>query len=198
MANKSDKDFTIQNEFLAKLELVFKTMDDIDDIIDKTANEQSRIDSLRSDYLHMFENYDLSEESMRDLSQKMHDCCVIRRNWNNVYAIGKSYRENIGKIIFKGQREFAYNSIKHVINTLNCDYKNRILSDEDVEDILNKTAVKKIKTIKKEIVRKKHLSKDKKQEICDRVSKGESPKLLATEYNVCINTIKNIYARSCS
>lgn len=190
MSEKCNKDMTIQNELLAKIEIVIKTMNEIDDIIDRTSDEQSKIDSLRSDYLHLYENYDLTDESMVKISKKLHDCCIVRRNWNNVFAIGKVYRENVGKLIFKGQREFAYNSIKHVANNLDNDYKNRVMTDEEQQELLTNEV--EVETPK----RKKHLTKDVKKEILDKIKKGFDFKTLAIEYGVCRNTIDNINKRS--
>lgn len=194
MSNKSENDFTIQNELLAKIKLVLDTLNDIDEILDKTPQEQSKADSLRSDYLHLYEGYDLSESSMVEISKKLHDICVVRRNWNNVFQIGQTWRNNLQKIVWTNQRPFLYKCVEQTVKNLNCEYKDRVLTEDDKKQLL--ATQNETQSATQKITRKKHLSLEQRKEIIDRIKNGIAPKTLAKEYNVCVNTINNILLKS--
>lgn len=198
MSTKSDNDFTIQNELLAKIKLVLDTLNDIDEILDRTPQEQSKADSLRSDYLHLYEGYDLSESSMVEISKKLHDVCVVRRNWNNVFQIGQTWRNNLQKIVWTNQRPFLYKCVEQTVKNLNCEYKDRVLTEDDKKQLLatqNATQTE-TQTETQKTTRKKHLSLAQRKEIIDKIRNGLKPQTCAKEYNVCVNTINNILSKS--
>lgn len=135
--NKTENDLTLQNELLVKIKNAIELLDEIDDILDRTPIEQSRCDSLKSDYLHIYENYELTDEQMISVSKKVHDVCVERRNWNNIALVGKAFRDNANKIGYKNQRPFLVNAIQMVVKNLNQDYKDRVLSEDDKKELLS-------------------------------------------------------------
>lgn len=196
LCDKSDNDFSIQNEFLAKIQLVVQTLNEIDDIMSRTSEEQSKADSLRSDYLHLYEDYDLSSDAMVEISKKLHDVSVLRRNWNNVFTIGKTYREHIAKLQYSNQREFFCAQIANTVKHLNVDYKDRILTEREKTTLLN---VNSPVTLKIDIPPYKKsprggykLSEKEINEIVEEINNKMSIKDIAEKHNTCAANIYRI------
>lgn len=182
--NKVENDLTLQNELLAKIQLAITTLNEIDNILDRTPTEQSRCDSLKSDYLHMYENYDLTDEQMISISKKVHNVCVERRNWNNIALVGKAFRDNANKIGYKNQRPFLINAIQMVVKNLNQDYKDRVLSEEDKKILLG--IVDEQTSTRRGY---KKVSDQLREEIISKIRQNVAIKDIAEEYNMKLATL---------
>lgn len=143
--------------FLGKLKALLDTFDSMDkiveeinDIIDKQPNEQSRIDQLLSDYYHILENDDLSDEEIINIGKKIHEIRLQRRDENSVGKLIHCYDINKNKLTYsnKANRQMFYQAIANLKKTLHEDYKYRILTDNDIIDLKEKK-IKKTKTCKR-------------------------------------------------
>ena len=185
MTPKSSNDFTQQNILIAKIQLVVATLDSIDELLERTPQEQSRCDSLKSDYIHMYENYDLSEAQMIDVSKRLHNVCVERRNWNNIYLIGNTYKNNINKLLYPNQREFFKHAMEMTIKNLNQDYKDRVLDEQEKSEILGSDDEPTIKKGRGYI----KLSDEEKARCLNMISDGAKPKDIVEEFGISVATM---------
>lgn len=123
--------------FLAKIQLLINTFEEIDDIVANNPNEQQAIDFEISDYLHLLQNEDLSDESMLEVSKKLRNARIKRNQLQNTSQLIKVYADNKNKLAYKNNRYCMENAIKNVVNRLNQDYNYRVLDTNDILKIKN-------------------------------------------------------------
>lgn len=174
------------NVFLAKLQLLCDTFDEIDKMIEEQPDEQQKIDFEISDYLHLLQTEELTDESMLTVSKKLKSARLKRCTLQNTSHLMKSYNDNKQRIINTNTRGFFRSNIKNTMNRLNQDYRYRILEENDINELKNS---------KKEEV-KKHTRKRKskvivsEEELRECVEKGMRTKDIAdffgiTSSNLC-------------
>lgn len=166
--------------FLAKLQLILTTLDEVDDIIDNNPDMQKNVDWEISDYLHLLENEDLSKQAQLEIDDRIKKCRIIRRKLNNISIIAKTFNDNRGELVFRGQREFLGNSIRATINKLDNDYKYRVLD----ETTINLLIAKKEDVEEKPVVIKKGRVCISKEELEERLNNGMRNKEIAEEIGV--------------
>lgn len=166
--------------FLAKLQLILTTLDEVDDIIDNNPDMQKNVDWEISDYLHLLENEDLSKQAQSEIDDRIKKCRIIRRKLNNISIIAKTFNDNRGELVFRGQREFLGNSIRATINKLDNDYKYRALD----ETTINLLIAKKEDVEEKPVVIKKGRVCISKEELEERLNNGMRNKEIAEEIGV--------------
>lgn len=189
-------DLTIQNEFLAKLKNVITLLDEIDDVIDELPTKQGNVDSLLSDYLHMFENYDLSKDAVYEISKRIHSERVLRRNLTNMSFIAKTYRDNVNKLMNKQSRVFLHQKIEETMKRLNMEYKNRVITDEDMNELINAEDKTIIPLVHEKIRhRRKRITEDERNEIIERLKNGEIYRTIAEDFNTTVANISVIKKR---
>ena len=123
--------------FLAKIQLLINTFEEIDDIVANNPNEQQAIDFEISDYLHLLQNEDLNDESMLEVSKKLRNARIKRNQLQNTSQLIKAYTDNKSKLAYQNNRYCMENAIKNVVNRLNQDYNYRVLDTNDILEIKN-------------------------------------------------------------
>lgn len=164
-----------QTIFLAKIQQALTLLDEIDDIITENPTMQQNIDWEISDYLHLLENEELSEDSRLAIDTQLARCRKIRRQLCNIYAIGKVFNDNRDKLRYKNQREFLIANVKSQVNKLDSEYKYRVLDQETVNSYIKK---EEIVEIPKQKLGKKRISKE---DLLEMINKGMKNKDIAAE-----------------
>lgn len=173
--------------FLGKLKALLDTFDSMDkiveeinDIIDRQPNEQSRIDQLLSDYYHILENDDLSDEEIINIGKKIHEIRLQRRDENSVGKLIHCYDINKNKLTYsnKGNRQMFYQAIANLKKTLHEDYKYRILTDNDIINLKEK----KIKKTKK--CKRKYSTAPSLDELIKCLSEGMKNKEISEKFDI--------------
>lgn len=177
-----------QNIFLAKIQQALALLDEIDDIIENNPTMQQNIDWEISDYLHLLENEELSEESRLEIDMQLARCRKIRRQLNNIYAIGKVFHDNRDKLRYKNQREFLTNNIKSQLNKLDCDYKYRVLDQDTINSYIKKEETV-IEEPKKKKLGKKRISKE---DLLEMINKGMKNKDIAAEIGLSPSALSHL------
>ena len=144
MNKKEIKNRQQQNEFIAMIQRCMdqfnqadKLYDEIEDFIEnKMPVETSAYDSEQQDYLHIFEDYDLTDNQLVSIGKAIINNRDNRRNWHNIYEISKVWKEHKQKIFNRNTRIWLNENLKKVINNLNCQWKYRSLSEEDISNLL--------------------------------------------------------------
>ena len=132
-----------------KIKDVVSLLDEIDEMITSQAQTLQAIDYELSDYYHLIENNELNDVASINVVKKIHDLRKQRRSLNNESSIENTYQNQKTKLIGNGTRQFLLNEIYKTIKKLNSDYKNRILTDETIQSLLE-TPKKKVGRPKKE------------------------------------------------
>lgn len=145
MTQKESKSGQIQNEFVAKLQQCMKAFDEADKMYDeiedfirnKMPEETSKYDSEQQDYLHILENYQLSDKQLISVGRKLEENRNDRKQWHNIFNISKVWDEHKNKVFNRNSRVFLYENIGKVIKNLDNDWKFRVLSEEQVKTLLS-------------------------------------------------------------
>lgn len=193
---KEIKDRTKQNEFLALIERCIQAYEEADSIFDEVEtiarnipNEISAIDSERSDYLHILENYELTPESRECLMKKLEDVSDRRRNALNISCLVGTWNNNKNKVNNANNRVFLRQAIKTRLSSLDLDYKFRVLSEEDVNMIIDAPPEKPIPKKRGRKPGTKNLSTFEKKEILQRLANNEAPEKISEDLCISIPRI---------
>lgn len=119
--------------FLAKLQQVMTTLDELDDIAKRNPTRQQMIDYEISDYLHLLQNEDLSDEKILELSKRLKQARLTRVSLFNTSELIKTYMNNNKVLIYSEHRHKLKDAIEEKMKTLNNNYNYRILEQEDVD-----------------------------------------------------------------
>lgn len=111
-------------------------LDEIDKMINTQGEELQKVDYALCDWLHYIENNQISEKNSIKIIKEIQKLRKQRRCLHNEYEIEKTYKNNSSKVMGNNTREFLLAEISKVIKQLNNDYKNRILTNEEINNIL--------------------------------------------------------------
>lgn len=165
-----------QTVFLAKIQQALTLLNEIDDIISNNPEMQQNIDWEISDYLHLLENEELTQEARLKIDEQLARCRKIRRQLVNIYTIGKVYNDNRDKLRYKNQREFLTSNLRSAISKLDCDYKYRVLDQGTIDGYVKKEEDSLIEKPKQKKLGKKRISKE---ELLEMINSGLKNKEIA-------------------
>lgn len=146
-------------EFLKILQDAINNLNKLDELIDSNGERQSRIDSELSDLLHLIENRELNDRQLVKVARRIKELRCVRRSLRNEYEIIRRYTELKQRISQKENRDILFVEIQRRIKSLNQEYVNRILTQEDIDNLLKEDKVisskrKKLKNVpEEEIIR---------------------------------------------
>lgn len=128
----------MRNEIIVeKIKQVINLLDEIDEMIETQSIEVQNVDLQLSDYYHLIENNELNNSASINVIKRIHDLRLLRRSLNNEHEIENIYNTHKSKLPGKETRQFLLHEIHKIVKSLGSQYKNRILTDEDVKEILN-------------------------------------------------------------
>lgn len=174
----------------------------IDEYCDKISGNQQKVDMILSDLYHEIENDDLTDQQLATFGKEIKKYRKIRRNIDNENIIRNIYEKHKLKLSSKENRPFFRNSMKQVLGDLNQPYKNRVLTDDDIDQLkkiinLDDSKEKKLtKAGEKRVAIKKRKcsSKIDIQELKKEWLKGKTQKELAIMFN-CTQPTINYYIK---
>ena len=139
----------MRNEIiLEKINQAVATLNEIDNLIDTQSVELQNVDLKLSDLYHLIENNELGKESSAKIVDDIHDLRVLRRSLHNEHEIEMTYNTHKSKLTGKETRQFLLAEVHKTIKSLSTEYKNRILSDEDVQNYLEPSKKKRGRPLK--------------------------------------------------
>lgn len=130
MMNQQDK------KLLKKINEIVKLLNEIDDENNNIAEQISRVDCEQSDWLHLIENSDLSNREYSNVARKIKALRKMRRSLKNEQVLLNTYSNNISKLIYNNQRDFFVQKINATAKQLDSEYKNRIITEDDIKNVL--------------------------------------------------------------
>lgn len=144
----------------------------IDEFCESISENQQRVDFILSDLYHEIENDDLTDEQMTSFGKEIKKYRKIRRSIDYENIIRNVYERHKAKISIREQRPFFRNSMKQCIEELNQPYKNRVLTDADINELKMVTKTSTKDDSKETLSKNKELTKKGKQLSSARKSKN--------------------------
>lgn len=125
--------------FLAKLQQVLNTLDEIDEMIGNNSSDQSNVDTLLEDYKHLIEENgkDMSDDAKINMINSYYNARQTRRRNNDFYEVIKYYNNNKQKLQYKSGRQTLYSELKNRLGSLDNPYKYRVLTDDEVNNLIH-------------------------------------------------------------
>lgn len=117
-------------------------LDEIDEMITSQSAEIQKVDWELSDWLHYVENNDIKEENAFKILSRIKELREIRRSLSNESSIEDAYKNNAGKMMGNNTRPFLAQEIHKTLNHLNCEYKNRVLTEEEIQKVIGEVKKK--------------------------------------------------------
>ena len=178
MTKKEIKNRQAQNEFIAKLQRCMEAFDEADKLYDDVEDfiknemptETSKFDSEQQDYLHILEDYELTDKQLINVGRKLEANRNNRKNWHNIFTIASAWNEHKGKVFNRNNRVFLRESIAKTIKNLDNSWNFRVLSEDQVTLLLDDNKVE--EPTKRGRGRKPNVSQDKIDYIIDRRNSG--------------------------
>lgn len=121
---------------VTKIRDAVQMLDDIDAMIKTQSQELQKVDYELSDLYHLIENNDLSEKASFNIVKRIHELRKQRRSLNNEYEIENTYQTHKSKMTGNETRQFLTTEIHKTVKQLKSEYKNRILTEEDIKNLL--------------------------------------------------------------
>lgn len=175
--------------FLGTLHRVISTLDELDELIDTNGDRQSKIDLELSDWLHKLQYDDeLTTEQITNIGIRIKELRKERESLRNEYELITEFSKNKNKLFQKENRQFLVHSIKQRLERLNQPYNNRVLTDDEMNEVLNHNTVKneEVKTRKKYVFTDKELIKSK-------LLDGYKAKDVANELGCSLSTVYYVH-----
>lgn len=115
---------------------LINVLNNIDGMIDSNSNRMQEIDLEINDWLHYIENNEIDEKQSIKIIKELKRLRDIRRHLKNEYEIEKVYKDNYSKINGLNSRPFLLAEINKTKKQLNSNYKNRVLTEDKINEIL--------------------------------------------------------------
>lgn len=119
-----------------KIKKVITILDEIDDMIETQKKELQQTDLMLSDWYHYIENNKLTDTESVKIMKEIQTLRKIRRCLHREYEIEATYKNNAGKVMGNNTRSFLLAEINKTLKRLDADYKNRVLTDEYIKEVL--------------------------------------------------------------
>lgn len=121
---------------------VVKELDSIDEFISVQSQEFLKVEEELLDYYHLIENNELSDSACIEIVKRIHNARKIRRSLKKEAELERTYSTYKSRLTGTDTRQFLLAEVYKTRNSLNTTYKNRIITDEDVNGILNSPSKK--------------------------------------------------------
>ena len=112
-------------------------LDEIDDMINTQSYQCQQIDYEMQDWLHYIENNEVDDKQSIKIIKEMQRLRRERRCLHNEYEIEKAFKDNASKVMGNNTRPMLLAEIGKTVKQINSDYKNRVLTDEQINELLS-------------------------------------------------------------
>lgn len=120
-----------------KIKNAMTILDEIDEMINSQSEELQNVDYELSDWLHYIENNEINDKESIKIIKEMQRLRKTRRCLHNEYEIEKTYKSNSAKVMGNNTRQMLLAEVNKTIKQLDSDYKNRILTEEKINELLS-------------------------------------------------------------
>lgn len=130
-------------EIINQIEEVRQKFDKIDDYFNNLSFLQSQNDEYIQDLLHYVENHDFTQATALKFVELLKEKRRIRRKLNNDFEIKRQFDTNRNKFAIGNQRVMAMASLYKKEKDLNKQYKERIISFSELDELISSKKKKK-------------------------------------------------------
>ena len=106
-----------------------------EEYLESLPDRLSECDSLISDYEHLIENNDTSEIDLKKLYNEMKNVLNKRRVVKNNLTLRDNYKNMVVRLNNTTNREFFIQNMKNAQSKLGLKYHNRILTEDEIEQL---------------------------------------------------------------
>lgn len=167
--------------FLKHLQDSIETLNKLDELIETNSQRQSEVDSELCDLLHLIENQELKDVACIKITHRIRELRKIRRSIKNEYELIVKYQEVKARLSSKENRKFITAEIQKRMKNLNQEYKNRILTDEQIKELLKEEVIQRSNKRTRKSSKKNQQINEKIKEMLDR---GCSQKEMSVELGI--------------
>ena len=129
-------------QIYSKIKEATRLIDEIDNMIDSQSNELQKVDLEISDWLHFIENNKTNDRQNSIIISKLRELRLLRKSLHKEYSIEKTYKENSAKMMGNNTRQLLLAEINKVVKLWENEYNNRVLTDEEIFEIIDSTKKK--------------------------------------------------------
>lgn len=192
---------------IRKVNDIVKAMDEIDELVKTLSERRSNIDLELSDLLHIIENNDLDEFASHNVTKRIHDLRKKRRSVSNEQALLELWKQQRKDLLYSSSRAQLGKLFLDKINALEMPYKNRVLSDEDIDGLLhqrvsyspngieNTSDSTKEEPVERESKKHKRITGEAKEQrdkqIIELYSQNVAPKEIAKQLGITVAIVRN-------
>lgn len=123
-------------DVLGNITQAIKLLQEVEDYKEQLPALQQEVDYRLSDLLHKIENDSLNAPQSCKIVKEIKKQRLIRRDYQNDYEILRTYTNNVNKLMNAGNREMLLSELKKTNNRLNQPYKNRIYTNDEMNELL--------------------------------------------------------------
>lgn len=105
-------------------------------MIESQPTSLQKVDLELSDLLHLIESGKVPSSASDRVIKKLEELRLERRMLNNEHEVELTYLAHKSKLTGKDTRQFLANEIHKTEHRLNCAYKYRILSEEEISELI--------------------------------------------------------------
>lgn len=120
-----------------KIKNALALLDEIDDMINTQSLQTQEIDYAIQDWLHYIENNEIDEKQSFKIIKELKRLRQVRRCLHNEHEIEKAFMNNSSKVMGNNTRPMLLAEVGKVAKQLKGEYKNRILTDEMIDNLIN-------------------------------------------------------------
>lgn len=121
-------------------------------MIESQSSELQVVDFELSDLYHLIENNTLDATQSYNVVSRIHDLRIKRRELNDEHELELTYNTHKSKLSGDNTRQFLLTEINKTSKRLGTEYKNRVLDDESIFQLMNATKLRKRGRPRKEVL----------------------------------------------
>lgn len=127
---------------LEKIKTITTLLDEVEEMKKTQSTELQNVDYELSDWYHLIEHNELNEEQSCRVVKRIHELRLLRRDLKNEYELEQVISTHKNKLIGTDTRQFLITEMNKTNKIINQEYKNRVLTQETIDEVLNKTTKK--------------------------------------------------------
>ena len=129
-------------QLLDKIKTITTLLDEVEEMKKTQSTELQNVDYELSDWYHLIEHNELNEEQSCRVVKRIHELRLLRRDLKNEYELEQVISTHKNKLIGTDTRQFLITEMNKTNKLINQEYKNRVLTQETIDEVLNKTTKK--------------------------------------------------------
>ena len=129
-------------QLLDKIKTITTLLDEVEEMKKTQSTELQNVDYELSDWYHLIEHNELNEEQSCRVVKRIHELRLLRRDLKNEYELEQVISTHKNKLIGTDTRQFLITEMNKTNKLINQEYKNRVLTQETIDEVLNNTTKK--------------------------------------------------------